>query len=85
MRIQGDTWKDVGAYNAGLKKTEQEQKRHRYANEVYNIYLALKKMHRDIVYIHQSIIMMSSINWCMCIDIKKTRFRARSLLIIYFI
>ncbi|WP_407902101.1 hypothetical protein [Providencia rustigianii] len=43
MRIQGDTWKDVGAYNAGLKKTEQEQKRHRYANEVYNIYLALKK------------------------------------------
>lgn len=44
IRIQGDIWKGVGAYNAGLKKSEaQEQKRNQYALEVYHIYLNIKK------------------------------------------
>lgn len=44
IRIQGDIWKGVGAYNTGLKKTEvQEQKRNQYTLEVYNIYLKIKE------------------------------------------
>lgn len=44
IRIQKDTWKGVGAYNAGLKKSEvQEQKRNQYALEVYHIYLKIKE------------------------------------------
>lgn len=44
IRIQGDIWKGVGAYNAGLKKSKvQEQKKNQYALEVYHIYLNIKK------------------------------------------
>ncbi|MBC5792322.1 transglycosylase-like protein with SLT domain [Providencia alcalifaciens] len=44
IRIQGDVWKGVGAYNAGLKKSiEQEQKRNQYALEIYHIYLKIKE------------------------------------------
>lgn len=44
IRIQEDIWKGVGAYNAGLKKSEvQEKKRNQYALEVYHIYLNIKK------------------------------------------
>ncbi|ELY5940703.1 transglycosylase SLT domain-containing protein [Cronobacter malonaticus] len=35
----GYTWRAVGAYNAGFRQTdEQEKKRNRYAGEVRNIY-----------------------------------------------
>lgn len=43
IRITGDIWKGVGAYNAGLSsKKEQQLKRQKYANEVYAIYLQIK-------------------------------------------
>ncbi|MEQ4672471.1 transglycosylase SLT domain-containing protein [Providencia manganoxydans] len=43
IRITGDIWKGVGAYNAGLSsKKEQQLKRQKYANEVYSIYLQIK-------------------------------------------
>lgn len=44
IRILGDIWKGIGAYNTGFKKSEvQEQKRNQYALEVYGIYLNIKK------------------------------------------
>lgn len=43
IRITGNIWKGVGAYNAGLSsKKEQILKRQKYANEVYAIYLQIK-------------------------------------------
>ena len=40
----GQTWKAVGAYNAGTKDTlEVEKRRMYYANKVYNHYLAMTK------------------------------------------
>ncbi|WP_140187710.1 transglycosylase SLT domain-containing protein [Providencia stuartii] len=43
IRITGDIWKGVGAYNAGLSsKKEQQLKRQKYANEVYAIYVQIK-------------------------------------------
>lgn len=43
IRITGEVWKGVGAYNAGLSsKKEQQLKRQKYANEVYAIYLQIK-------------------------------------------
>lgn len=43
IRITGDIWKGVGAYNAGLSsKNEQQLKRQKYSNEVYSIYLQIK-------------------------------------------
>ncbi|MEX9790784.1 transglycosylase SLT domain-containing protein [Providencia rettgeri] len=49
IRIQGDIWKGVGPYNAGLKKSVvQEKKRNQYALEVYHIYLNIKKITKII-------------------------------------
>lgn len=41
----GYSWRAVGAYNAGFRKTEaQEKKRRKYANEIKAIYTRIKKM-----------------------------------------
>lgn len=43
IRLEKDIWRGVGAYNAGRKKSpEQERKRQRYANEIYAIYNNIK-------------------------------------------
>lgn len=43
IRLENDVWRGVGAYNAGRKKSpEQEQRRQKYANEIYMIYKTIK-------------------------------------------
>ncbi|MBA6068123.1 lytic transglycosylase domain-containing protein [Pseudomonas mosselii] len=43
LRVCGNTWRCLGSYNAGFKKTAaQEQKRLKYASEVRSIYNELK-------------------------------------------
>ncbi|EEJ3349352.1 transglycosylase SLT domain-containing protein [Salmonella enterica] len=40
----GYSWRAVGAYNAGFRETEvQEKKRQQYAKEIQEIYVAIKK------------------------------------------
>ena len=40
----GDSWRAVGAYNAGFRNTEiQEKKRQKYAREIKEIYVNIKK------------------------------------------
>ncbi|EBR0130305.1 lytic transglycosylase [Salmonella enterica subsp. enterica serovar Ajiobo] len=46
IHLEKDIWRGVGAYNAGRKKSpEQEIKRQRYANEIYVIYRNIKNSH----------------------------------------
>nr|UKU10047.1 lytic transglycosylase [Enterobacter asburiae] len=41
----GYSWRAVGAYNAGFRETEaQERKRQKYAEEIRAIYYGIKKM-----------------------------------------
>lgn len=40
----GYSWRAVGAYNAGFRETEvQEKKRQKYAQEIHVIYVGIKK------------------------------------------
>ncbi len=38
----GVSWEAVGAYNAGFRKTERQNRRRHYASEVYRIYTGIK-------------------------------------------
>ncbi|EFW6053077.1 transglycosylase SLT domain-containing protein [Salmonella enterica] len=52
----GYSWRAVGAYNAGFRETEvQEKKRQRYARSIQGIYMGIKKSRRqdDAFTVHQ--------------------------------
>lgn len=57
IALEKNIWRGVGAYNAGRKKSaEQEKKRLRYSREVYNIYLRIKNQQlKTVIVIHKNV------------------------------